>query len=62
MPFNQIVLIITNDINYSKLHKNMWGNKQATETQPALNRLLTLSQYNTIEMTAEKDHSLPRLT
>lgn len=26
-----------------------------------LNRPLTLSQYNTIEMTAEKDHSLPRL-
>ena len=23
MPFNQIVLIIINDINYSKLHKNM---------------------------------------
>ena len=44
--------------NYTKICEEIYKQQKLNLV---LNRLLTLSQYNTIEMTAEKDHSLPRL-
>ena len=44
--------------NYTKICEEIYKQQKLNLV---VNRLLTLSQYNTIKMTAEKDHSLPRL-